>query len=47
MPVWFTQFYFLMSGFILILVINKEKLEALEEKYDNRKKQKKAQQTRR
>lgn len=42
MPVWFTQFYFLMSGFILILVINKEKLEALEEKYDKRKAEKKA-----
>lgn len=47
MPVWFSQFFFLSSVFILILMINKEKLEALEEKYDNRKKQKKAQQTRR
>ena len=42
MPVWFTQFYFLMSAFIFVLLLNKEKLEALEDKYDKRKAEKKA-----
>lgn len=41
MPVWFTQFFFLGTGFIMILIMNQEKLEALEEKYDARKKEKK------
>lgn len=41
MPVWFSQFFFLGSAFILVLMINEEKLLALEEKYDSRKKQKK------
>ena len=38
-PVWFTQFFFIMSGVILVMFINEDKLIKLEEKLSKNKKE--------
>lgn len=38
-PVWFTQFFFIMSGVILFMFINEDKLIKLEEKLSKNKKE--------
>lgn len=37
--VWFTRFFFIMSGVILVLLINEDKLIEFEENYSKNKKQ--------
>lgn len=36
-PVWFTQFFFIMSGVILVLLINEDKLIKFEENHSKNK----------
>lgn len=38
-PVWFTQFFFIMSGVTLVLLINEDKFLKLEEKLSKNKKE--------
>lgn len=40
-PVWFTQFFFITSGVILVMLINEDKLLKLEEKLSKNKKERK------
>lgn len=40
--VWFTQFFFIMSGVTLILLINEDKLTKFEENHSKNKKERKA-----
>ena len=39
-PVWFTQFFFIMSGVTLVLLINEDKLIKFEENHSKNKKKK-------
>ena len=38
-PVWFTQFFFITSGVILVMLINEDKLLKFEEKLSKNKKE--------
>lgn len=38
-PVWFTRFFFIMSGVILVLLINEDKLIKFEENHSKNKKE--------
>lgn len=38
-PVWFTRFFFIMSGVILVLLINEDKLIEFEESHSKNKKE--------
>jgi hypothetical protein len=40
-PVWFTQFFFITSGVILVMLINEDKLIKLEEKLSKNKNERK------